>query len=90
MNKKIFEIKESVTLALTKLKNMEESGVKSLKRELSSLYGYIGVFRSDTIRDQNKNETYLRVLTTKIYDIQKTLDFVQAHIQRQRQWDEED
>ena len=90
MNQEMAEIKESVTLALTKLKNIEKRGVRSLKGELSSLYGYIRVFRSDTIRDQNKNEAYLRVLTTKIYDIQKSLDFVQAHIQRQRAWDEED
>jgi ATP-dependent 26S proteasome regulatory subunit len=84
------EIKEALTLVLTKLENLEESGIRSLKGELSSLYGYIGIFRSDTIRDQNKNETYLKVLTKQIYDMQKTLDFVRAHIERQREWDEED
>ena len=59
MNQAISEIKKSVTLALTKLKNLEKSGVRSLKGELSPLYGYLRVFRSDTIRDQNKNEEYL-------------------------------
>jgi hypothetical protein len=90
MNQENAKIKRSQTLVLTKLKNLEKNGIRSLKGELSSLYGYIQAFRSDTIRDQNKNEEYLIVLTTKIYDIQKTLDFVQAHIQRQRTWDEED
>ena len=90
MNQEISEIKETLTLLITKLKNLEENGIHSLKGELLSLYGYIQAFRSDTIRDQNKNEDYLIVLTKKIYDIEKTLDFVQAHIQRQRAWDEED
>ena len=90
MNQEISEIKETLTLLITKLKNLEETGIHSLKCELSSLYGYIQAFRSDTIRDQNKNEDYLIVLTKKIYDIEKTLDFIQAHIQRQRTWDEED
>ena len=90
MNQEISEIKETLTLLITKLKNLEETGIHSLKGELSSLYGYIQAFRSDTIRDQNKNEDYLIVLTKKIYDIAKSLDFVQAHIQRQRAWDEED
>lgn len=106
MSQEIEEIRESVTLILSKLENLEsrvknlenekdsddwgESATDPLMRTLSSLYGYTRVFRSETIRDQKKNETYLKVLTKEIYDIQKTVDFLRAYIQRQIEWDEED
>lgn len=89
---------ENLELRLKNLENQEgvsdddwgDDGTDPLIRKLSSLYGYIRVFRSDTIRDQKKNETYLKLLTKEIYDIQQSTDFLRAYIQRQIEWDEED